>query len=484
MSQPLALVAARGGVVTLGAQAVRVLLQLASIAALSRLLTPEDFGLVAMVAAIIVVGEVVRDFGLSSAAVQVPDLSAGERTNLFWASTTIGSGLCLAAITLSPVVAASYGDNRTSTLLVSLSPVFVLNGLAAQFLAELSRSLRYGALAIVDVGSQVIGVGAAVGIAVMTHSYWALVAQQVLTSAVSLLLAVMLSGWRPGPPHRGDPIGRFVKFGGGLTGTWVLINLSQSIDKFLVGRAYGPRDTGLYSRAYQASGWPMLAVAAPMSRVALPVFARLQQDRPRYVDAMLRAQLLSSYVTVTIYLLLAGLGRSVMAILLGPGWSEVAPIFSILAVGCAFRVLGQVCSWMFVSLGLTGQQFRLYLVTQPLIWVLTVLGLTRGVIGVACGQALGFALAWVVSMMWIGRVSGIDVRPFFGISARVALAIGVPAGLLGYGADVMFASPVVAVGAAITATAVYAIAAALVSRRIRHDGLMLWRFLRRAASRA
>ena len=94
--------AARGAAVTLGAQGGKVLVQLASVVVLARLLTPHDYGLIAMVVAIIGVGELFRDFGLSSATIQAETVTPGQRSNLFWVNTAIGAALTAAVFTRSP----------------------------------------------------------------------------------------------------------------------------------------------------------------------------------------------------------------------------------------------------------------------------------------------------------------------------------------------------------------------------------------------
>ena len=106
--------AARGTAVTLGAQAGRFALQIGSLVVLARLLTPEAFGLVAMATSVLGVAELVRDFGLSSAAVQAKHLSDGERTNLFWVNVGIGTACALLALGAAPLVARLYGDPRVA----------------------------------------------------------------------------------------------------------------------------------------------------------------------------------------------------------------------------------------------------------------------------------------------------------------------------------------------------------------------------------
>src|ERR1700750_2003460 len=124
--------AARGTGITLAVQAGRTILQFGSIVALARLLTPADFGLVAMVTAVIGVADLVRDFGLSLAAVQAPKLSHGERTNLFWANVGLGLACTLVAMAMTPFIVAGYHEPRLAPIVLALAPVFLLSGITTQ----------------------------------------------------------------------------------------------------------------------------------------------------------------------------------------------------------------------------------------------------------------------------------------------------------------------------------------------------------------
>ena len=91
MSGSLAHSAARGMMFTLGSQAVKIVLQLLSVAVLARLLSPHDYGLITLVLVVVGAGEIFRDFGLTPATIQSPTLSTAERDKLFWLNTAIGA---------------------------------------------------------------------------------------------------------------------------------------------------------------------------------------------------------------------------------------------------------------------------------------------------------------------------------------------------------------------------------------------------------
>ena len=154
--------AARGGGVTLAFQAVKFIVQTASLILLARLLTPEDFGIVAMVVAITGAADLIRDFGLSLAAVQAKQLSDAERTNLFWANTGIGFVCCVVVSAAAPLIVWIYDKPELLPIVFAVAGVFIVSGAATQFRAELMRSLRFTALSTTDVLANAIGVGTAV----------------------------------------------------------------------------------------------------------------------------------------------------------------------------------------------------------------------------------------------------------------------------------------------------------------------------------
>ncbi len=169
--------ASRGASVTILGQVIRVVVQLAGIMVLARLLTPTDYGLLAMVTAIIGVGELVRDFGLSSAAIQARTLSRGQKSNLFWINTSIGLSLTLITIAASWLVAGFYGDDPPPAdhgrALGDVPPQRPLDAVPRRSVAL----LRFGRLVVVDTTAQVIALAVGLGLAFAGAGYWSLVGQ-------------------------------------------------------------------------------------------------------------------------------------------------------------------------------------------------------------------------------------------------------------------------------------------------------------------
>lgn len=421
--------AARGAGVVLGTQLARVGLQFASMVVLARLLTPEDFGLVAMVTAVIGIAEMIKDFGLSTAAVQAQDLTDGERTNLFWANLGLGTAAGLAAAAAGPLIVAGYHEPRLGPIVWALSGVFVISGANTQYRSDLMRRMRYRQLATSDIVSQLVAILVAAALAVGGAGLWALVAQQITLAVVALVMNVISVRWLPSWPHRDVPLRRFFRFGGGVLGTHLLAYLMRSVAAMAIGARLGATSLGYYNRAYQLLMTPLQQIDAPMTAVVLPTLSRVADDEEAFPRYVARVQLLACYGTGVLLAVAAGLATPLTLVMFGERWLPVAPVFAVLAMGGVFRTLGTVSYWIFLAKGLTGPQLRQDMLARPVMIVIMLAGLPWGLIGVAYGHLVAFFLYWVVAYLNVGRRTGVAVRPLFVTASRAVLLVSAPAGV-------------------------------------------------------
>ncbi|BDZ45924.1 oligosaccharide flippase family protein [Naasia aerilata] len=475
--------AARGTGVTLLGQAVRVLLQFASTVILARLLTPEDFGLIAMVAAVIGISELIRDFGLSSAAIQAKNVTDDERTNLFWVNTGLGVLSSVVVILISPLIVLLYGEPRLVPIVAAMSTTFVFSGINTQFKADLTRSLRFGLLTGIETAGVVGGFVLGITGAILGWSYWAIVVQQVSTVAIACLLNVAASRWKPGLPKRSVSIRRFVKFGLGVLGTQTISYVTKNVDNVAIGAVWGASPLGLYDRAYQLLMTPLNQINAPMTRVALPILSRVHEQRDVFARYLQRSQLVGAYLTATVFAVAAGLSVPLVLVLFGPKWTGVAPIFAALAVGGMLRAIAQISYWIYLATGRTGAQLRMFLAVRPFMILIILAGLPWGPFGVAIGSTVAYALHWVVSLWRVGVVTGVDTRPLFANAIRTIVTISIPCGVLAWLGTLIPAPSIVQLLAGLGFALVYVVLAALLLPFVRADVEVVLSFARRMVGR-
>lgn len=474
-------VAVRGGLVTVGGQAGRVLVQLVSVVVLSRLLSPGDFGLVAMVTALVGLAALLGDFGLSLAAIQATEATHQQRTNLFWLNAAIGAVTSLVVLAVSPLIQAFYGVAEVGGIARALAVTFLLSALSAQFRAEATRRLRFTALAVVDLVAPALGLVAAVLLALAGAGFEALVAQQIAVVAAQLVLLVVLASWLPGLPRRTPGMGGFLRFGRDNLLLQVLTYASSNVDAVVVGVTTGPAVLGTYNRAVQLFRLPVQQLAAPLTRVALPILARVT-DHGTYVRYLNHAQRYLVYTLGTAFALTAGLAAPVVALLLGPQWRGAAPILTALAVGGIFQALSYAYYWHFLASAQTALQLRFSVVSRVLMVVLILASSAAGPVAIAWASSLGLLVNCVLLTCFALPRSGVAVREISGTALRASIAVLGVAALSWLGATLGDRIDVAAGLALGLAGAAIAAAASAAARPVRRDLALLLTLTRKVRS--
>jgi len=417
--------------VTMG-QLARLVANLAGTVVLSRLLAPDDFGLMALVLSVAAFGELLRDFGLTTAAARSTTITQDQKSNLFWVNVGLGLVLMAIAIASSGLIASAFGSPELQSMIIWISPMFLLNGASAQFRAEINRKFHFGRLAIVESVPPVLGLIVAVTWAMISPTEMALVAQQLSTHALGLVLAIALAAWAPGLPNRRGEIRSFATYGGNLFGTQLIAYAARNGDNIMLGAVWGPAALGIYSRAFQLLMLPINQLTAPLTRVAVPVLSRVASDIAA-LDKFLR-----SFIRINILILGVGfafafaLAPQLVLIVFGDQWVGMIPIFQALCIGGIFKALNQANFWVFLATENTGAQFRFAAWAQPLIVICMAAGLPWGAFGVAVGHSAGYALYWFLAVIRCAKVCGTSLGPQVREVAAGFVTQIIPVGILGY----------------------------------------------------
>lgn len=429
--------AAQGASVALSGQAVLFILQMVSVVVLARLLTETDYGLIGMVLAVIGIGHLLRDVGLSAAAIQAKNLSHQQRDNLFWLNSGVGAALMIIAWPCGPLLAAFYSRPEVTTIAWALSPTFLLSGLATQFRASLVRRLQFGRVACGEIGGALAGLGAALWSAMSGGGYWALVLQQVVGGAATFLIFAVLAGWLPRWYSKKTAMKPFFDFGLPLFGSQILTYLTNNLDSIIMGRFYGPTPLGSYNRAIQVVRIPLNQMRGPIGNLALSVLAKVHGDDDRFMRFVVRGQLVMAYPLLLAAGTLSAVAPQVVEVVLGQRWQEVAGFVRLVAVGEGLATLSAVGGWIYASRGYGVQLMRYTMFSAALRIGLLLLGSIFGPLGIAIGFAVAPLLLWPISLLWVGRVAKLQTRILVTSSYRYVAVVSATSVLTWYVAELV-----------------------------------------------
>ena len=339
------------GLITTAAQGTKFFLNLAYVMILARLLVPQDFGLIAMVTTIMGFLRIFQDAGLSTATVQRQEITHGQVSNLFWVNVAVGGVITLLVAVSAPAIAWFYREPRLVGVTLALSITFLLASSAVQHMALLNRQMRFTVIAVIDVISMLVGYLTGIGMALWGYGYWALVGASVIQVAIKLMLAWLISRWRPRLPSRNTQTWHLLRFGANITMGNLMYSIARGADSLLIGRFFGAAAVGLYSRGSILLMRPLQQFIEPIEAVLIPTLSRMQSQHERYQRTFLQVFetiALMSFVFAGLFL---ALSYPLTLAVLGPKWEGAAVIFAAFTITALAYPLSTTSTWLFASQG-------------------------------------------------------------------------------------------------------------------------------------
>ncbi len=347
----------RGGFWSLISQVGSKIIQLASTIIIARILSPEDYGLVAKVAILISFTNLFSDMGFSYATIQSPKLQHNQVNCLFWINVIIGIILGLIIYSISPYIADFYNDNRLSSIAKAMALTFPINGIILQHKALLSRQMKFKDLAIMQLAGICVSVIVGIILALLGFGYWTIVIMQIAIPLSSIPFSFLLCEWRPSIPSNFKNMKQLLNFGMGVTGYDIVNYISRSLDRLLIGKFDTTHNLGLYDKAYNLMMLPILQIRTPINRIAIPALSAVQNDKIKFNNTFYRIVSTIAIITVPLACILYISSETIIKIILGNNWVESAPLFKILSIVCFLQPSISTFGIILISLGLSKRYF-------------------------------------------------------------------------------------------------------------------------------
>lgn len=420
------------GVAFFAARGVNMFVQVSSTILLARLLSPHDYGLVAMVFAFVGFAPMLIDLGTTDATVQRKSITHAGASALFWLKLAIAGAMALLLAGSSGLIATFYGEPEL-TQIALLSPLtFVISALSVQHLALMRRAMQFKRLAMIEVSSNVISSAIAIAMAFTGWGYWALVAKPILQSAFSTAAAWASCPWLPGRPRYSSEAKELVTFGMGVTGFTMTDYVAQSADKIALGYFYGAGPLGYFQNA-QLLYNNALSLFGQLHDVAVSGLSKLTNDVDELKRSWASALSLLSFFSMLAFAGLAVTGQDFVVLLMGEKWRPAGPLLCIFAARGIVHIVERTLGWLHVAAGRSDRWMRWGLFSAAFQLATLLAGLPFGLIGVATAYAIATYCLFVPALVYAGQPFGIgakDVLRAVGpqtVAALVTVAIGLTA---------------------------------------------------------
>ena len=370
---------------------------------LARLLTPKDFGLVAMVT---VFSGILLEFGslrLSDATVQKRDLRQHQVSALFWINVAAGIVVAGFLSLCAPLVSRFYHEPRLTGIVIAITSTFILSGLCAQQSALLQRKMEFRRMAVLDVTATTFSVVVAVGTALYGLGYWALVFRRIAYGLASTVGIWSISRWRPGKPIVDEGVRSMLKFGANNLGSYSLTYFSRNMDNLLIGWRLGAGELGFYDRAYQIFVMPVYQLMNPLATVAVSTLSRISDDRERYVRYFTKSLKMVAFLAVPLSACVTLTGTDIVTIVLGTKWTAAGRILQAFGPGIVVMLINGKQQWLHISMGRADRLLRWNILRFFVTGTFLIACLRYGAIGVAIASVASFYVLVGPGLIYAGR---------------------------------------------------------------------------------
>lgn len=366
-------------------------LQFLTLAVLARLLLPADFGLMGMMMVVIGLGQAFVDAGISNAIIHRQDVTRQQLSSLYWLNIMAGIVMFLLVWAATPLIVALFNEPRLAELVSWVAFTFLIIPVGQQFQILLQKELRFDSLAKIEVAAAVIGTATAIGTALMGQGVFALVWGALANAAARtlFLLVVGLKNWRPALRFKITDIRSYVSFGLYQMGERMINFLNSKLDYILIGSLLGAQALGFYTLAWNLIIQPVQKINPIITRVAFPVFAKLQDDNTRLRKGYMSTLNILSSVNFPYFFGLAAVASLAVPAVFGTQWLPSIMLIQILCAVGLLRSTGNPIGSLLLAKGRADWGFKWNLALM----ITQVPGIYTGAV---IGGAVGVAVALVM----------------------------------------------------------------------------------------
>ena len=316
---------------------------------LARIISPEDFGLVAIVMSIYALIEMLKAFGFDVVLIQKKNPSDDMYNTTWTIQFAFGLLACLLMYLIAPFIAHTFNDNRLESIAKAIAALFFISGLAnigtVNFRKELDFKLEFIFMSL----PKIFAVITTISIAIIYRSYWALISGMFISSLSQTILSYVLSKFRPK-----FCISEFKELFG--FSSWLMLGAflnytNVKLKDLVVGKTLGAKYTGLLSVADEIASLPTAEVVAAINRATFPGYTKVAHDNKALKELFLNALSFIALLGIPSSLGISLTAPYLVPVILGDKWLEIIPLVQVLGFAYALICINTNASYIFLARG-------------------------------------------------------------------------------------------------------------------------------------
>jgi teichuronic acid exporter len=396
---------------------------------LARILSPEEFGTIALLFLFTGIASALVDSGFSAALIQKKETTQLDESTVFWFTFIMSVLMALVLCLVAPAIANFYSMPVLVPLTMLMALNIVITALGVVHATLLTKQLDFKTQLKIGAYASVLSGLLAVAMALKGCGIWALAGQIILASVITTILLWIYRPWRPSFSFSKNSAVTQFSYGGYLLAATLIDIIYTRGYSLLIGKFYGVRELGFYSRAEGIKQLPVSGLSSVMSRVAFPLFSAAAADKvllKRGVQFSLRGMML---INIPMMIGLAAVAEPLVLVLIGKQWLPAVPVLQVLCIGGIFWPLHVINLNALIAQGHSKMFFSLEFFKKSFGIGFLLLGTYYGVLGIAWSQVAYGAFAFFINAHYTKKYLNYgamaQIRDFLPI-----LLISIPMGII------------------------------------------------------
>lgn len=356
---------------------------------LARLITPEEFGTIGMIAVFTGFAGIFVDFGFSTALIQKLEITQKDINTVYFINLVFGFLLTILFFFLAPFIAEFYEKPILTILTRSLSPIFIITAISGINRALTTKILNFKISTIISLVSLIISSLTSIIMAFNGYGVWSILIKMLVDQLVMTILYLIFCPFSQKPIFNKKSFNSLFKVGSYMAGDTAINYWSRNADNLLIGKLLGDGSLGIYTKAYAVMLLPIKNISRVIGRVMFPSFSKLQNDIDQIRIIYLKATKLIAFVTFPMMAGLALLAEPFVLVAFGKNWTEMIPIVSMLSLVGAIQSILTLNGTIYNSLGKAYIAFRISI-------IMSIMNIIGFIVGIKLGDLRGLVFSYVI----------------------------------------------------------------------------------------
>ncbi|MEQ8241286.1 MAG: lipopolysaccharide biosynthesis protein [Cyclobacteriaceae bacterium] len=392
---------------------------------LARLITPEEFGTIALILVFSGFATILIDSGLSSAVVQFKEFNDEQLSTIFWCNLALGTVVTGLFMIMAKPIATFYNDPSISTYTIVLSFIFTLSSLSLVQSSLLSRNFQFKKLTWISLISTVLSGLLAIALAVSNYEIWSLIWQRLAYTLVNLILLWFYSTWRPTFSFDWNILKKAWGFSSNLLYLSSFNYWTKNTDNLLIGKFIGAEALGYYNRAYMLMKLPSNLVNTIITKVAFPIFSKYKDDLNIIRNSFLNISYVLFLVSIPFSIVLSIYSFEIVIAIFGDNWYESGGLLKILALAIPFSIILSLNGPVYQSQEKTKLLFTTHIYAEIFAILLVIGSVFISIYAIAWAVLIYTSLAYLYITYFVLKVLKIAVIQYLNTMKNVFLSCGI-----------------------------------------------------------